>query len=108
AIEIIEFAPPMAGVARCGATFAPGTKRMRWGIGPHNMRAMWKIRVEAGSIEWHRVGWAGGQAGVDPHVRIRVPDELICLINRLKPAHTVVHFVVVPPGSLPHALPVEL
>jgi hypothetical protein len=37
-------------------------------------------------LVWFRAGQ--GQAGVDHHLEFRVPNELLCLLQRWKPAHT--------------------
>ena len=44
-----------------------------------------------------RPSWFGfespsGQTGVDPHLRIGMADDLECLLNRWKPAHTQIIF----------------
>jgi len=92
-----EFAPFMAGVSECGETrplkFAEdGTasldtaKEFRWYIGPEEQRFAWYVNVGQRAYYWFRAG--SGQAGVDHHLEIGVPDELLCLLNRWKPAHT--------------------
>ena len=40
------------------------------------------------SLIWFRTGSGGGQTGVDPHLRIGRADDLECLLERWKPAHT--------------------
>jgi uncharacterized protein YmfQ (DUF2313 family) len=91
-IHIEEFAPFMAGVSRVGdtrsidATTGQLVGNYRWYIGPPEMRFAWSATVGTASVTWFRA--ASGQAGVDPHVRVGVPDDLQCLLNRWKPAHT--------------------
>ena len=96
-IEIKEFAPFMCGVSRCGDTRpsiidAEGkrqvdtSKQFRWYIGPPEMRFFWSANVGSVSVTWFRA--ASGQAGVDPHLRMGIPADLQCLLNRWKPAHT--------------------
>jgi uncharacterized protein YmfQ (DUF2313 family) len=98
-IEIKEFAPFMAGVSQVGdtrpqkilkgppdQTIVDTTKNYRWYIGPPELRFYWSANVGTVSVAWFRA--ASGQAGVDPHCRIGVQDDLQCLLNRWKPAHT--------------------
>ena len=42
------------------------------------------------SLTWFRV--TVGQAAIDPHLRIGYPTDLECLLNRWKPAHTMIVF----------------
>ena len=86
-----------------------------WGLGPDTNRFYWTVHLEHGKIVWFRC--ASGQSGVDPHLIyigpesrliwfrcgvhqcgvdpllfIRIADDLECLFNRWKPAHTHVLF----------------
>jgi len=98
-----EFAPFMAGVSQVGDTrpvkpeldangnptgnFVLDTgKNFRWYIGPPEQRFAWYVNVGSRSYTWFRAG--SGQAGVDPHLRIGVPQDIQCLLNRWKPSHT--------------------
>lgn len=103
-LEVKEWSPFMAGVSNVGdtrplQTDADGnpvmdgdrfvvdtTKQFRWYIGPPEMRFYWSINTGMVSVAWFRA--ASGQAGVDPHVRLGVPQDMQCLLNRWKPAHT--------------------
>jgi uncharacterized protein YmfQ (DUF2313 family) len=87
-IEIKEFAPFMAGVSRVGDTrnMYDQTGLFRWYIGPPEQRFYWSVHVGQVALTWFRA--ASGQAGVDPHLKFGVPEELECLLNRWKPAHT--------------------
>jgi len=93
-IEIKEFAPFMAGISQVGDTRhpPPDTPRedqnFRWYIGPAEQRFVWSVNVGQIGLTWFRS--ASGQAGVDPHLRLGIPEEIICLLNRWKPAHTVI------------------
>jgi len=89
--EIGEFAPFMCGVSRVGDTRELDANHQpvgnfRWYIGPPEMRFYWTVNVGTPRLTWFRA--ASGQAGVDPHLRIGLPDEIQCLLNRWKPAHT--------------------
>ena len=87
-VTIKEFAPFMAGVSQAGDTRPNGdpTQNYRWYIGPVEQRFYWSAEVGTVGLIWFRAG--SGQAGVDHHLEFRVPEELQCLLNRWKPAHT--------------------
>jgi uncharacterized protein YmfQ (DUF2313 family) len=53
------------------------------GVDPHVI-----IGKIAAPLVWFRVGESGGQCGIDPHLRITPYNELECLLERWKPAHT--------------------
>lgn len=89
-VEIQEFAPFMCGISTVGdsRTFADmqANKYFRWYIGPAEQRFFWTINIGQVGLNWFRA--ASGQAGVDPHLKFAVPEELACLLQRWKPAHT--------------------
>ena len=57
-----------------------------YGLGPPENRYYWTVHVSATTLMWFRC--ASGQCGVDPHLRIGIPTDLQCILNRWKPAHT--------------------
>jgi uncharacterized protein YmfQ (DUF2313 family) len=61
-----------------------------YGLGPLENRYYWTVHVHVASLTWFRV--TSGQTGVDPHLRIGIADDLECLLNRWKPAHTQIIF----------------
>jgi uncharacterized protein YmfQ (DUF2313 family) len=61
-----------------------------YGIGPLANRYYWTVHVHDAKLTWFRV--TAGQVGVDPHLRIGTADDLECLLNRWKPAHTEIIF----------------
>jgi len=92
-----EFAPFMCGISEVGETrpthidengerVLDTNKNFRWYIGPPEMRFSWFISVGQATLNWFRA--ASGQAGVDPHLTIGIPEDAQCLLNRWKPAHT--------------------
>jgi uncharacterized protein YmfQ (DUF2313 family) len=98
-ITISEFAPFMAGVSQAGDTRGminwndtpgqhPEIPDFRWYIGPPEMRFYWVVHVINAPLTWFRSG--AGQAGVDPHLRIGYAYDLECLLNRWKPAQTMI------------------
>jgi uncharacterized protein YmfQ (DUF2313 family) len=61
-----------------------------YGLGPPENRCYWTVYVGLAKLTWFRC--TSGQCGVDPHLRIGVADDLECLLNRWKPAHTKIIF----------------
>jgi uncharacterized protein YmfQ (DUF2313 family) len=61
-----------------------------YGVGPLENRYYWTVHVATASLTWFRV--TSGQCGIDPHLRIGIADDLECLLNRWKPAHTQIIF----------------
>jgi uncharacterized protein YmfQ (DUF2313 family) len=61
-----------------------------YGLGPPENRFYWTVHVDTAKLTWFRV--TSGQTGVDPHLRIGTADDLECLLNRWKPAHTQIIF----------------
>jgi len=64
----------------------------QYGLGPPSNRFYWTVHVGSLGLIWFRVGAGGGQTGVDPHLRITIAEDLACLLNRWKPAHTEIIF----------------
>lgn len=85
-INIKEFSPFMAGVSQAGDTRPAPDENFRWYIGPPEMRFAWSANAGKMGLVWFRAG--SGQAGVDPHLQFRPQQDLQCLLNRWKPAHT--------------------
>jgi uncharacterized protein YmfQ (DUF2313 family) len=90
--EIREWSPFMVGVSQVGDTRKTGTagEQFRWEIGAPEMRFYWSIRVGATKLTWFRCG--AGECGVDHHLEFATADDLECLFQRYKPAHTEVLF----------------
>jgi uncharacterized protein YmfQ (DUF2313 family) len=61
-----------------------------YGIGPPGNRNYWTVHVAQAKLIWFRT--ESGQAGVDPHLRIGLADDLECLLDRWKPGHTEIIF----------------
>jgi uncharacterized protein YmfQ (DUF2313 family) len=62
----------------------------QYGLGPPANRFYWTVHVSGQALIWFRV--TSGQTGVDPHLRIGLANDLECLLNRYKPAHTQIIF----------------
>jgi uncharacterized protein YmfQ (DUF2313 family) len=115
-ITITEYRPWMVGFDQCGDAriFGNGTfmqdvwgrpilnpsgvplaqgELSEWpsyGLGRPENRYYWTVHVKAKSLVWFRC--ASGQCGVDPHLRIGIPQDLECILARWKPAHTQIIF----------------
>lgn len=102
-IHITEFSPYMCGISMCGDTsdLEPSgvVGKMRWELGPPEIRYYWTARAALPELIWFRCGeggpeeslqgeWTGGECGVDTHLQIIVAPDLDCLLNRWQPAHT--------------------
>lgn len=61
-----------------------------YGLGPDINRYYWKVHVHKASLTWFRC--SQGQCGVDPHLIIGLAQDLECVLNRWKPAHTEIIF----------------
>jgi uncharacterized protein YmfQ (DUF2313 family) len=61
-----------------------------YGIGPPTNRFYWTVHVHSAKLTWFRA--AAGQAGVNYHLEIAYAEDLECLLNRWKPAHTTIIF----------------
>jgi uncharacterized protein YmfQ (DUF2313 family) len=115
-ITISEYRPFMVGIDGCGdcRVYGAGTfMQDQWGrpicdplgqpvangelsewpnygLGPPENRYYWTVHVSATTLQWFRC--ASGQCGVDPHLRIGIPQDLECILLRWKPAHTQIIF----------------
>ena len=95
-VTITEYSPFMAGVSNAGDTRTPPLDPkplvgdFRWYIGPPEMRFYWTVHVTGARLTWFRS--AQGEAGVDHHLEIGLAEDLECLLNRWKPAHTEIIF----------------
>ena len=116
-ITITEYRPFMVGMDHCGDSRTkgkgPAPNYNKWGqvllndrgvpieqgelsewphygLGPVANYYYWTVHVDGMKLVWFRCG--SGQCGVDPHLRIGLADDLECLFNRWKPAHTKIIF----------------
>jgi uncharacterized protein YmfQ (DUF2313 family) len=116
-ISITEYRPFVVGIDRCGdnRVYGDGSNPMfdewnkpicnphgdpvaagelsewpHYGLGPDTMRYYWTVHVGQVKLVWFRV--TSGQTGVDPHLRIGIADDLECILQRWKPAHTHIIF----------------
>jgi uncharacterized protein YmfQ (DUF2313 family) len=95
-ITITEYAPFMVGISNLGDTRTPPLDPnplvgdYRWYIGPPEMRFYWTVHVTGARLTWFRA--TQGQLGVDHHLEIGLAEDLECLLDRWKPAHTDIVF----------------
>src|SRR4030095_6273006 len=93
-IRITEFAPYMCGVSSVGDTrgiFNEGdADHYRWQLGPPEMRFYWTVHVDALKLLKFYTGIS--QTGIDRLLTIRHAEDLECVLNEWKPAHTQIIF----------------
>lgn len=81
-VSITEFSPFVFGISGFGDAF--------WTFGSPTIRFYWRVNVPGPRLTWLRFGL--GMFGRDPHCRILRAEDLECIFDRLKPAHTDVIF----------------
>jgi uncharacterized protein YmfQ (DUF2313 family) len=94
-ITITEYLPYQCGISRVGDTRdakdnPQDPTRYMWQLGPPEIRYNWTVHVSALSLTYFRTGIS--ECGIDRLLAIGVPEDLECLIDRYKPAHTDVIF----------------
>lgn len=75
--ELEEFRPFTVGRDECGGAIP---------LGLPSLRFFWRVRVFGPRVTWFRAG--SGVLGRDPFATIARAEDLECLLQRLKPAHT--------------------
>jgi uncharacterized protein YmfQ (DUF2313 family) len=90
-ITITEYLPYQCGISRVGDTRSAldnpqDPTRYMWQLGPPEIRYYWTVHVNALKLTYFRTGIS--QTGVDRLLAIGVPEDLICVLDRIKPAHT--------------------
>jgi uncharacterized protein YmfQ (DUF2313 family) len=101
-ITITEYSPYMCGVSRCGdrrGIYNPDDPtRYYWTLGPRENRYYWTVHVSAVRLVKFRV--SSSQTGIDRLLAIYGPEDLECILNRWKPAHTEIVWDFSPMESL--------
>ena len=90
-ITITEYLPYQCGISRVGDTRwakdnPQDPTRYMWQLGPPELRYYWTVHVNALSLTYFRTGIS--ECGVDRLLAIGVPEDLECVLDRWKPAHT--------------------
>jgi uncharacterized protein YmfQ (DUF2313 family) len=93
-ITISELSPYMAGLSECGDTRNEydETGLYRWYLGGEEQRFYWSINAETAVLDWMRAGDPGSEVGVHHMLEIVTASPLDCLLQRWKPAHTIMTF----------------
>lgn len=81
-ITIQEFRPFMFGVSSLGDP--------TWAFAPPRMRYVWIVSVPGIRLSWFRFG--SSSLGQDPHLEINRAEDLECILQKYKPAHTRLFF----------------
>ncbi len=74
-VKIDEYKPFISGISRCGDILNGG----------HDVRYYWRVSVVEPRVTWFRTGLS--RCG-EKLMSIRRAEDLECILNRLKPAHT--------------------
>jgi uncharacterized protein YmfQ (DUF2313 family) len=102
-ITITEYSPYMCGVSHVGdrrEIYNPeDPTRYYWQLGPPEIRFYWT--VHAGPREMQKFYCGFSQCGTDRLLYIDLAEDLECILERLKPAHTDVVFDYIPIWILP-------
>jgi uncharacterized protein YmfQ (DUF2313 family) len=80
-VTIEEFRPFVCGFGQCGVTPLMGGAEVRF---------YWRVKVTGPRATYFRVGVS--QVGTDPLLKISRAEDLECIYNKLKPAHTILIF----------------
>lgn len=83
-VEIAEHRPFTCGRSRCGRADPPER------VGPPTMRHVWSVALRTPRLTRFRCGNPQSRCGRDPLLRIERAEEIECLFDRLKPAHSTV------------------
>ena len=94
-VTITEYLPYQCGISRVGDTRSVADNpddptRFMWQLGPPEIRYYWTIHVTSLKLEYFHTG--SSQCGIDRLLSIGTAQDLECLIQRYKPAHTHVVF----------------
>jgi uncharacterized protein YmfQ (DUF2313 family) len=104
-ITITEYSPYMTGVSRCGdqsGVFnADDPTTNYWHLLSPEKRYYWTVHVNAVKLVKFRCN--SSRTGVDRLLEIYGPEDLECILNRWKPAHTHIVFDFSPMQSLDYS-----
>jgi uncharacterized protein YmfQ (DUF2313 family) len=100
-VTITEYAPYMAGVSRCGDSrwYNPDdTAHYFWQLGPREIRFYWTVHVSSLTYKYFHCN--SSQVGVDRLLDIGIANDLECVFDALKPAHTKIVYDYSPNDAL--------
>lgn len=86
-ITITEYRPFTCGVDQCIAADSAVYVTI---TNPED-RFVWDVSVDGPRATWFHCGES--ECGVDPMLKLTVANDLECIFNRLKPAHTKLNFI---------------
>jgi uncharacterized protein YmfQ (DUF2313 family) len=94
-ITISEYLPYICGISQCGDTRSAAVNpdspnEYMWQLGPPEIRFYWTVHVTGLGLYYFHTG--RGECGVDRLLSIGTAQDLECVIDRWKPAHTDVVF----------------
>jgi uncharacterized protein YmfQ (DUF2313 family) len=94
-ITITEYLPYMCGVSFCGDSRGPvnnpdSPSEYLWQLGPPEIRFYWTVHVTGLRTTYFHTG--SGECGVDRLLAIGTAEDLECILDRWKPAHTEIVF----------------
>jgi uncharacterized protein YmfQ (DUF2313 family) len=93
-ITITEYEPYICGISFCGdsrGSFNPDSPNdWRWQLGPPEIRFYWTVHVSGLRLTYFHTG--SSECGVDRLLAIGTAEDLECILNRWKPAHTEIVF----------------
>jgi uncharacterized protein YmfQ (DUF2313 family) len=108
-IRITEFSPYMCGVShvgdRTGIYNPDDPTRSYWQLGPREERYAWIVHVDA--LRYDKFFCGSSMTGRDRLLAIVGPDDLMCVFNRWKPAHTLIVWDFTPWQSLDYTKPLN-
>lgn len=87
-IEITENRPFTCGLSECGLhqTVGPYSAQLHQLTDKLDIRYFWKVLVKGPRVTWFQCG--ASECGKDPLAKITRAEDLECIFQRLKPAHT--------------------
>lgn len=87
-IEILENRPFTCGISECGLGKALGaySAQLHQLSDKLDVRYFWKVLVKGPRVTWFQCG--ASECGKDPFAKITRAEDLECIFQRLKPAHT--------------------
>ena len=94
-ITITEYLPYICGISQCGDTRSidinpDSPSEYMWQLGPPEIRYYWTVHVSGLQLGHFITGL--GECGVDRLLSIGTAQDLECMLDRWKPAHTEIVF----------------
>lgn len=91
-VTITEYRPAQCALTQCGfqQSSEAGGKLLidGAGCGTPAIRFVWRVTIAEPRLTWFAVGAGGGRCALDPLLTIARADDLECVLEKIKPAHT--------------------